>query len=328
MLSRRELLRDFLKSRRARLKPQDIGLPQTASVRRTSGLRRSEVARRAGMSEEWYTFFETGRQRALTPHSAGAICEALSLSAAEREYVYDLALPAARPPQRMVTEAVPALERLFASAVDVILIEYDPWLTPIRRNPCASAIFSSLYEHGRARNALEEMLVLPQSKLMFGELWEKHVRFQLGLFRRNLARDPGNAEAARILSSLQHVTDFQRLWAAQDVHALGETEALDAEATLEHPRYGALRARRARLEIPGSAGSHVMLLSPIDEVGVATLRAASAGHVTKQVVIASQSRGFDPQRARLVVESASEAVVRAKAVRARLGRTGEDLSRK
>ena len=62
----RALLTDFLKKRRAGLKPADVGLPADSSRRRTPGLRRSEVAQLAGVSTEWYTLFETGRERAMT----------------------------------------------------------------------------------------------------------------------------------------------------------------------------------------------------------------------------------------------------------------------
>src|SRR5579872_5540968 len=88
----RALLADFLKSRRARLTPDQVGIHIEAepSRRRTPGLRRSEVAALAGISAEWYTLFEMGRERAMTNRIIEPVVRALQLNEVERDYLYDL----------------------------------------------------------------------------------------------------------------------------------------------------------------------------------------------------------------------------------------------
>jgi transcriptional regulator with XRE-family HTH domain len=98
-LDRRRELADFLTRRRARLRPNDVGLPepQSGRRRRTPGLRREEVALLAGVSVDWYIRLEQGRADRPSPSVLDALCQALQLSADERAHLYALAR-AERPP--------------------------------------------------------------------------------------------------------------------------------------------------------------------------------------------------------------------------------------
>src|SRR5262245_24667076 len=87
---RRARLRDFLRARRARLSPADVGMPD-AGRRRTPGLRREEVAVLAGVGASWYTWLEQGRDINVSDSVVDAISRALRLSQAERAYLYRLA---------------------------------------------------------------------------------------------------------------------------------------------------------------------------------------------------------------------------------------------
>src|SRR5579859_5459823 len=81
---------EFLKSRRARLQPADVGLPD-GTRRRTVGLRREEVARLSGVSPTYYTFLEQGRDISPSAQVLDALARALHLSPAERDHLYVLA---------------------------------------------------------------------------------------------------------------------------------------------------------------------------------------------------------------------------------------------
>jgi transcriptional regulator with XRE-family HTH domain len=100
-------LSHFLRSRRARIAPDLVGLPIACQSRRVPGLRRDEVARLAGMSPEYYARLEQGRARNPSGEILEALARALSLDAAEREYLTDLCTRAERvpgppdPPQRV-----------------------------------------------------------------------------------------------------------------------------------------------------------------------------------------------------------------------------------
>ncbi len=87
---RRQELRAFLMSRRARLRPSDVGLPETAR-RRTPGLRREEVAQRAGLSTEWYPTFEMAKDTDVSRRTIDAIATALKLTPAEHKHLTQLA---------------------------------------------------------------------------------------------------------------------------------------------------------------------------------------------------------------------------------------------
>src|SRR5687768_8235070 len=92
-------IRDFLASRRARLSPEQVGLPAGGRRRRVPGLRREEVAVLAGVSTEWYTRLEKGHITGVSEDVLDAVAAALRLDEAEHAYLYDLAR-AARPRQR------------------------------------------------------------------------------------------------------------------------------------------------------------------------------------------------------------------------------------
>src|SRR6202167_1954394 len=98
--SRRDELRAFLRSRRARLSPADVGLADDGGRRRTPGLRREELASLAGVGVSWYTWLEQGRDINPSPEVLDALARTLRLDAAERATLFALArtelpLPAA-----------------------------------------------------------------------------------------------------------------------------------------------------------------------------------------------------------------------------------------
>lgn len=98
----RAQVREFLTSRRARVTPEQVGLP-AGSNRRVEGLRRSEVATLAGVSVEYYTRLERGAISGASPGVLDSIAKALRLDGAERAHLFDLAhaaSPVARPPRR------------------------------------------------------------------------------------------------------------------------------------------------------------------------------------------------------------------------------------
>ena len=89
---RRAKLKTFLTNSRSRLKPSDVGLPQTGR-RRVTGLRREEVAELAGVSSDWYRWFESGRQIRVSVPFLAKICQVLQLKPIEQIALFYLALP-------------------------------------------------------------------------------------------------------------------------------------------------------------------------------------------------------------------------------------------
>ena len=101
-MDNRAEVREFLTTRRAKVSPEQVGLP-AGTNRRVAGLRRSEVAALAGVSIEYYTRLERGAVSGASPEVLDALAKALLLDDAERAYLFDLAhaaSPVARPPKR------------------------------------------------------------------------------------------------------------------------------------------------------------------------------------------------------------------------------------
>src|SRR5947209_20348952 len=100
-------LGDFLRTRRARLAPQDVGLPR-GNRRRAPGLRRAEVAQLAGVSVDWYTWLEQGRPISVSTQVLESLVGALHLHANEREHLFFLAHQQPPPERAMEPESVSA----------------------------------------------------------------------------------------------------------------------------------------------------------------------------------------------------------------------------
>ena len=100
----RSELSDFLRSRRARLSPDEVGLPVGAR-RRTKGLRREEVASLAGVGLTWYTWFEQGRDIRVSPDFLEKVARALRLNGTERQHLF-LLMNRDAVPQRVVMRTV------------------------------------------------------------------------------------------------------------------------------------------------------------------------------------------------------------------------------
>src|SRR5919109_552367 len=98
-------LGDFLRTRRARLTPEDVGLPR-GSRRRAPGLRRAEVAQLAGVSVDWYTWLEQGRPITVSTQVLESLVQALHLNANEREHLFFLAHQQPPPARAMELETV------------------------------------------------------------------------------------------------------------------------------------------------------------------------------------------------------------------------------
>src|SRR5215468_5483235 len=91
-MTRKAELREFLRVRRARLRPEDVGI-EPVGQRRVPGLRREEVASLAGMSVDYYVRLEQGRDLTPSPSVLDALARALRLDETERDYLYSLVRP-------------------------------------------------------------------------------------------------------------------------------------------------------------------------------------------------------------------------------------------
>ncbi|ERK11006.1 putative DNA-binding protein [Serratia fonticola AU-P3(3)] len=138
-ISSQKALGAFLRAHRERITPEMLGLP-TATRRRTSGLRREELAQISGISATWYTWIEQGREVSISPYTLARIATALRLSHAERHYLFTLAHitdPEKEQPQETVNAAV--LQSVHQITVPCYLLDLT-W-NMLAWNPQAEELF-------------------------------------------------------------------------------------------------------------------------------------------------------------------------------------------
>lgn len=219
--ARREQLADFLRTRRAAVKPEQAGLP-AGGRRRTPGLRREEVAQLAGVGLSWYTWLEQGRDVRPSPQVLDALARALRLGAAERAHLFHLArvevpLPAAEDYPR---EAPPDLAALVA-ALDphVVAFVTNPRADVLAWNRATSAVlvdFGSL-PPGR-RNLLS--FLFTDERMGTEPTWQDTARRNLARFRAEHARRVGDPAFTELIDELTAASaEFAAWWPAHEVLA-------------------------------------------------------------------------------------------------------------
>jgi hypothetical protein len=271
-LGRRRLFTEFLKSRRARLSPHDIGL-HDPGVRRTKGLRRSEVAQLSGVSTEWYTLFEMGRDRALTDRMLRTVSHTLQLNSAEEEYLGDLMR--CETASRFGAQMHPSLEFAVRNIEDVAFCIYDPWLTQVTNNRVsANLLLIDDDPDPLSHNLLWRLYARPTMRALLGTDWKEHARRHVGLFRRNLARDPMNATAHEVINRLTGIPEFDEAWQSQDVYSLRmyNEDSISAPYRIFHPDLGALNVHLYAKPIWLWPGGHMVWLTPADSTTVAAFQ--------------------------------------------------------
>jgi hypothetical protein len=244
---RRAELRAFLMSRRARLRPADVGLPDTAR-RRTPGLRREEVAQLAGLSTEWYTLFEMAKDTGVSHRTIEAVATALRLTPAEQKHLFQLAtgtLPVVARNQDVDPTLRDVLDGYHTGPAMLLSVRMDV----VAANPLAVAIFGDLVAAtGFERNWL---WYLYQNHHIIGE-WESQARELTATFRASMCEHANDPDYIRLMNTLLETNDtFRRFWNEHDVSELEDAPPL----TLAHPIYGPLRFTMRVLAQPGATNA-------------------------------------------------------------------------
>ncbi|WP_085996389.1 helix-turn-helix transcriptional regulator [Nocardia otitidiscaviarum] len=229
---RREQLREFLRSRRERLTPGDVGMP-VVGRRRTPGLRREEVAVRAGVGVSWYTWLEQGRDITVSGEVLDAIAGALLLNEVERAHLYLLAglnpPPAAGRTEGALTPAVRQL--LDAWGWRPAVLRDRTW-NVLAYNESAGTVFGL---DDRAHNCLRTFFTNPRYRAL-PEVWADAAPAVVAAYRADAAHFPGDPAFDRVITELRTASpEFATLW---DRHEVGvPVQAVNA---LRHPEAGDL----------------------------------------------------------------------------------------
>ncbi|MBF6436394.1 helix-turn-helix transcriptional regulator [Nocardia cyriacigeorgica] len=252
--SRRELLRDFLRTRRARLSPQDAGIIASGR-RRTPGLRREEVAVLAGVGVSWYTWLEQGREITVSADVLDAVARALQLSEPERAHLYLLAGSNPPPVDCAPRSAVPPeIRQLVDGWEGRPAVLRDRYWNVRAFNDTARAVFD--YRDGD-HNCLITYFTSPRYRAM-NELWAANAAAVVAAFRADAAVCPGDPELRRVVDELGAVSpEFAELWARQEVGA--PEQAVNA---LRHPDAGPLFFDVTTLTVADRAEWQLVLYNP------------------------------------------------------------------
>lgn len=251
-------LGSYLKDRRSKLDPAAFGFPPER--RRTSGLRREEVAQRANISPTWYTWLEQGRGGAPSSDVLDRIARALLLTDVEREHLFLLGL--GRPPEvryRKDEGVTPRLQRVLdALEPSPALIRTAIWdvVAWNRAVPVMLADYGALPPE--QRNILRFMFLDPRARAAQHD-WESVARFVLGAFRIDAARAGAAAEVEPLVHELCRLSpEFAAMWRENDVRSHGE-----GVKHIRHPVLGSIAFEYSAFAVDGRPDLSMVVYNPV-----------------------------------------------------------------
>jgi transcriptional regulator with XRE-family HTH domain len=276
-MSAKEDLREFLATRRAKLTPDQAGLPVYGANRRVTGLRREEVALLAGISVEYYTRLERGNVGTVSDGVLDGIVHALQLDEAERDHLYRLVRTLATPRSRQTPRRTPGKTRV-RPAVQRIL-DQVPMPAYLRNgrfdilaaNNLGRALYSPLYDQAggsRLPNSARFVFLDPAAADFFVD-YDKVANDCVAFLRAEAGRDPYDKDLTDLIGELStRSEDFRRRWAAHDVryHRTGRKR-------FHHPLVGDVELDYEAFELTGDTGQRLnVYTAPPDSASDHALR--------------------------------------------------------
>ncbi|MFF5534515.1 helix-turn-helix transcriptional regulator [Streptomyces cinerochromogenes] len=255
-------LGDFLKSRRAALRPEEAGISPHPGRRRVTGLRREELATLAGVSITHYTRLEQGRVTGVSDGVLAAIARTLRLTDDETAHLKDLARPAAassRPAPPRVAHAGASARQLLAAMTDVPAIIMDRRNDVLAWNRLGHALLAGHLapdspDTPATRPNLSRMLFLDERYRELYADWDEQAQLAVAHLRLIAGRHPDDRALAELVGQLTMKSDeFASRWARHPVRTC--TSGLKR---LRHPLVGALELSFESLLIPGTSGQRLI----------------------------------------------------------------------
>src|SRR5215218_6805822 len=217
----RSEVREFLTSRRAKLKAADVGLPDYGT-RRVPGLRREEVAVLAGVSVPYYTRLERGDLAGASDSVLEALARALQLDDAERAHLFDLARaaqPIGPPSRRRPTKhrIRPSVQQLLDAITGAAAHVGNERLDILAANPLGYALFPEMFDGQEHPNAARFVFLDPRARHFYRD-WDRIARDVVALLRSAAGRNPYDRDLTDLVGELSTRSDeFCQHWARHDV---------------------------------------------------------------------------------------------------------------
>ncbi|MFG2871615.1 helix-turn-helix domain-containing protein [Streptomyces sp. NPDC048338] len=244
-------LSEFLRSRRARLKPEDVGLPSFGRHRRVPGLRREELAQLAGVSVAYYTRLEQGNGRNVSLEVLDSIARALRLSDTERAHLTHLAKPTTKKKQRASITRPQQVRPGLLHLIDAM--ETVPAFVLGRRgdilawNRMARALLGDLAAMDPQERNMARMVFLdPNARDLYLD-WECKATEVVSVLRLYAGCYPDDQQLLALVGELSvRSEEFRSLWAAHTV-----TDKGHGTKRLRHPLVGEMTLGYETMKVSG-----------------------------------------------------------------------------
>lgn len=255
-------VREFLTTRRAKLSPADVGLPEVGQ-RRVPGLRRGEVAALAGVSIEYYSKLERGQIAGASSSVLEAIAQALRLDDTERAHLFDLAraadgIPTSGRSRRRASKpgtGRPSLYWALDAITGGVAFVRNQQQDLLATNALGRIFYSPLIgDGGRTPNLARFQFLDPVSRDFYPD-WELFADMCVSIMRAEAGRDPHDRGLQDLVGELSTQSEtFRRLWGAHDVRTHGA-----GTKRFHHPDVGELVLAYEELAITAEPG-HVLMV--------------------------------------------------------------------
>ncbi|MGW4701863.1 MmyB family transcriptional regulator [Streptomyces sp. NPDC004285] len=266
---RRHELAAFLRSRRERITPEQVGLPR-GRRRRTPGLRREEVAHLSAVGVTWYTWLEQARDIQVSPQVLDALAAALLLDPTERSHLFALAGAADPHPEAPCAAVTPTLRRLLDQLEPVPAAIQNSRYDFLAHNRTFGKLFCDLDALPREdRNSLWLAFTNEDFRAAVTDLPEV-TRALAGKLRAAMAEHLAEPAWKELVRRLEEASpEFREIWARHEVVAPGGRVKV-----IRNARVGLLSFEHTNLWLGPNAGTHLVTYVPVDDAtqaGVARL---------------------------------------------------------
>jgi hypothetical protein len=254
-LDLRTEIREFLRSRRARIAPEMAGLPAYGGNRRVKGLRREEVALLAGISVEYYVRIERGSLAGTSEGVLDALGTALQLDEVERDHLFHLAresgAPGGRRQPKPPATVRPALQEVLDAFSGAPALIRNGRHDVLALNHLGRALFSPvLADPRRPANTARFVYLHPSEASTFFIDYDQAARNAAAMLRMEVGRNPHDEELIALVGELSTRSElFRQQWASRNVQLHGH-----GSKRVNHPVVGLLDLNFASMDLPTEPG--------------------------------------------------------------------------
>lgn len=259
--SQRQLLAEFLRARRARIAPDNLGAPNQAR-RRTPGLRREEVAVMAGVGVSWYTWLEQGRNLNPSPQALQRLAVVLKLVPDETTYLFELAghaVPRGAEPTRETIGA--PLRRVLDQMAQAPAYVLNRHWDRIAWNDAALGLLGDFRKEPKEQLNMVRRVFTNAATRRYVQNWEDIARSELSEFAASCARHPDDPRISALVKELMDASaEFRAWWPQRDVTASRARRTL-----IKHPRVGVIALEVSSYQVADEPELTLRIYAPLPE---------------------------------------------------------------